>query len=385
MKVLKTKYPGIYQIGEKYYYDFYAKGKRHRKVAGPNLLHALNQKIEMKKKERLGKYHIVERMEKTTVKQLFELYKKEGDAKDYILQFESAYLDHFGNCKLSTITRSDLFEFRDKVKATRKQRGGDEVTNTTVNRALAGLRRLFHYAVSKEYLEDSPFPKDPKSGLFFSEKRKGKKRYYTEDEVMKIIEALPENPWYLRGMVITDYLTGMRAGELMAVKKKDVNLKDGEILLGKTKAGEPQVVKMQDELIELFREWFRKSANSEFVFCRSDGSPLNHDDYYKPFKKALEAIGKNEKGWNFHTLRHTTGTQLHLKGASPIAIKDQLRHSDIRVTTNFYVGCDSDYQKAQIEKLSSGEFKEFLSTVKKPVKKEPDFGALQEVPPIASA
>jgi len=41
------------------------------------------------------------------------------------------------------------------------------------------------------------------------------------------------------------------------------------------------------------------------------------------------------------------------------------------------VGCDSEYQKAQIEKLTLNS--------EKTVKKEVDFEALQEVPPFASA
>ena len=41
-----------------------------------------------------------------------------------------------------------------------------------------------------------------------------------------------------------------------------------------------------------------------------------------------------------------------MKGASPIAIKDQLRHPDIRVTVNYYVGPDSDHQKKIIEMLT---------------------------------
>jgi len=384
MKVLKTKYPGIYQIGENYYIDFYANGKRHPKVVGPKLDMALEEKTKMRKKNKRGKYHIVERMEKTTFDQLMELYKKEGDGKVYILQFEPVYLKHFGGQKLSTITRSDLFEFRDKIKSTPKQRGKKAVMDSTVNRTLAGLRRLFHFAVSKEYLEESPFPKDPKSGLFLSEKgNRGKRKYFTEDEVKKIIEACPD---WLRPIVITAYLTGMRAGEILKLKWKDINLKEGEILLEETKAGEPQVVKMQDELVDLFKSLPKRS---QFIFSQDDGEPLKDWNYYKPFKEALNSIGKNEKGWNFHTLRHTTGTQLYLKGVPAIAIKDQLRHSDIRVTTDYYVGCDSEYQKAQIEKLSNGYFRDFLKSPEvnseKTVKKEVDFEALQEVPPFASA
>jgi site-specific recombinase XerD len=137
----------------------------------------------------------------------------------------------------------------------------------------------------------------------------------------------------------------------------------------------------------------KRNPNSEYVFCRRDGSPLTPDDYYKPFQKALAAIGKNGKGWNFHTLRHTTGTQLHLKGADLIALKDQSRHSDIRTTTDFYVGNDLEYQKSQIERLSKESFRElFLNGLKvdgKPVKntlkKKAVLGTPQEVPPIATA
>jgi len=76
-KVLKTKYPGIYQIGENYYIDFYANGKRHRKVVGPKLDMALEEKTRMRRKNKRSKYHIVERMDKTTFNQLMDLYKKE--------------------------------------------------------------------------------------------------------------------------------------------------------------------------------------------------------------------------------------------------------------------------------------------------------------------
>lgn len=186
-----------------------------------------------------------------------------------------------------------------------------------------------------------------------------------------ILEASPE---WLRPIISIAYLTGMRAGETLSLKWKDVNLKDGKMLLQNTKAGEPQVVKMQNELIELFKILPKRS---ELIFSQDNGQPIRAWHYYKPFKKALEKIGKNEKGWNFQTIRHSTGTQLYLKGASPISIKDQLRHSDIWVTTGYYVGCDSEYQKAQIEKLTL--------TSERTVKKEVNLDALQEVTPFASA
>ncbi len=63
---------------------------------------------------------MIERMEKTTFRKLMDLYKEKGERKAYILRFEKEYLDYFGERKLSSISRSELFDFRDRMKATPK-------------------------------------------------------------------------------------------------------------------------------------------------------------------------------------------------------------------------------------------------------------------------
>jgi integrase len=387
MKVLKTKYPGIYQIGKNYYIDFYADGKRHRKVAGPNLLMALEEKTKLKRKDKRGKYHIVERMEKTTFRQLLELYKAEGQAKKYIIQFEPVYLKHFGGRRLSTITRTDLFAFRDKVKTTPKQNGGKEVTDATVNRALAGLRRLFNFAVFRQYLEENPFPKAPKSGLFYPEK-KGLRLFFTEDQVVKILVASP--PW-LRPIILVNYFTGLRQGELLNLRREWIDRPAGVIYLPSTKTlkdptGRGQMIVMPKILIDLIESLPKKSG---YVFYQPNGQPYKQWHVYKAFKKVLKAVGIDSKRYSWKELRHSTASQMHLKGVEVTAIKDQLRHASSKTTENFYIGSDVAYQREQIEKLSSECFRGFLKALKenseKPVKKEVDFDTLQEAPPIASA
>ena len=42
---------------------------------------------------------------------------------------------------------------------------------------------------------------------------------------------------------------------------------------------------------------------------------------------------------------------MNLKGAPPIAIRDQLRHASVKTTENFYIGSDVNYQREMIEKL----------------------------------
>jgi integrase len=297
-----------------------------------------------------GNYEVLERQEKTSFNKLVDLYEKEGDRKRYILQFRGIYKNHFGEKRLSQITKRDLFKFKDELKATPKQRGGEEVTDSNVNRALAGLRRLFNFAVSREYMEDNPFPKTSKSGLFYSEK-KGLRNFFTEEQMERIVNASPE---WLRPMILTSYYTGLRAGELLSLKWEWIDLENGIIYLPSTKTlkdptGRGQGVVMQKELMDLFKSL---PNHSEWVFYRSEGNPYIRDHIYGPFKRLLKGLGIDTKKYSWKELRHTTASLMHRKGVPTLAIKDQLRHSSIRTTVDFYIGSDVDYQREQNEKLA---------------------------------
>ncbi len=353
----KTKHKGIYRVGEMYYITYYADGKKHEKAAGAKLEWAMKEKARCEGKGKQGKYAILERMEKTTFKELMNLYKEKGENKSYILRFENQYVDFLGSRKLASISRSDLFEFRDKVKATPRQNGGGEVTNSNVNRAMAGLRRLFNFAVAREYLDENPFPKDPMSGLLYPEKR-GKKKFFKETILQRILEeaAKPIWPRFMERAIVIGYYTGMRDGdsELFALQWPWIDLESGIIKLPKTKTlddpdSRGQEIVMQKGLVEYLKSIPRRS---EYVICMEDGSRVRHWHFYKRFKKILKAIGLNPKDYAPKEIRHTTGTLMYLKGAPVKAIADQLRHEDQKTTMDFYIGADPDYQRSQNELLT---------------------------------
>lgn len=355
----KTKHKGIYKRGGSYYV-VYNDGtfktskngeqypvRQEKRIKG-NLDDALKFKVEMEEQVKKGRYYILRRMEKAIFDDVMDLYKKEKEAKRYLILFEDVYREFFKGRKLATITRSDLFTFRDKIKTTPKQRGGGEMKDSSVNRALAGLRRLFHFAMAKEYLEKSPFPEDSKSGLFYPEK-KGLRNFFTENELLRIIGAAPE---WMRPIIITSYLTGMRQGEVRHLRWEHVDLNAGVIYIPNSKSlrdpsGLGQRIVMQRELIDLFKSLPKRS---EWVFFKWDGGPRNEWEIRKHFKALLESLGI-DKRYSWKELRHTTGSLMNLKGASPIAIKDQLRHSTIKTTVDFYIGSDIEHQRKQAETL----------------------------------
>ncbi len=394
MKREKTKYKGIYKVGEVYYVTYYDGstkvskngipyfGKAEKRI-GRRLGDAIKFKADMEARIKRGAYRVIERQEKITFDELIRIYEQEGEKKDYILRVKQTYLDFFGNRKLSQIIRQDLFEFRDRVKATPKQRGGDwlyvlkcsncggefeattnkascpscsseqhtqvkrkkrpvEVTDGHVNRIMAGLRRLFNFAVNRELMADTPFPKNAKSGLFYPE-AKGLRKFFTEEQMNQIIDASFD---WLRPMILTAYYTGMRSGEMLGLRWEHVDLEAGIIHLPSSKtlkdpSGLGQRIVMQKELIELFQGLPRRS---EWVFTKADGTPYHHWDIHKPFRKLLRSLGIDPEQYSWKELRHTTATLMHLKGAEIKSIKDQLRHTTMKTTESFYIGSDVAYQ-----------------------------------------
>jgi integrase len=105
---------------------------------------------------------------------------------------------------------------------------------------------------------------------------------------------------------------------------------------------------MQRELIDLFKSLPKRS---EWVFSKPDGTPYNHWNIFKPFRKMLRSLGIDTRQYSWKELRHTTASIMNLKGSPPLAIKDQLRHTSVNTTENFYIGSDIEYQRMQNEKL----------------------------------
>ena len=80
--------------------------------------------------------------------------------------------------------------------------------------------------------------------------------------------------------------------------------------------------------------------------------PYTHAQLFKPFKKILTSLGIDAERYSLKELRHTTGSIMNIKGADPMAIKDQLRHTDFKTTQDYYIGSDIEYQREQVEKLA---------------------------------
>ena len=92
----------------------------------------------------------------------------------------------------------------------------------------------------------------------------------------------------------------------------------------------------------------------------TDRPTINEVDFCAQVASAANGlVVKNPESFPFREARvegYGTGTGRRKRKDlrffdRPIAIKDQLRHSTVRTTENFYIGSDIEYQREQIEKL----------------------------------
>lgn len=109
------------------------------------------------------------------------------------------------------------------------------------------------------------------------------------------------------------YVTGMRVGELINLKKSDVDLKNGVIRITTSKNGKERQIPIEKSITDILVKHHKKRSsyvnenNSEYFFCNLRGDQISIQSLHNWFKKCLITIGiKRLNGRpRLHDLRHT--------------------------------------------------------------------------------
>ena len=202
---------------------------------------------------------------------------------------------------------------------------------------------------------------NPAAGVELPEKTPVREKHIFElDQIPGLLTTLREP---VRTIVTLGLLTGLRIGEILGLRWKDVDSGTGQIrvtqasyrgLLGtpKTKHSKrsvPLPQALQDELMR-FRE--RSQATpEELVFHTASGRPYNDSNLlHRELKPAGRKLGMP---WlNFHTLRRTHATLFQVAGGSLRDAQAQLGHSKMSTTLEIYTLPIPENQRATVEKLS---------------------------------
>lgn len=209
------------------------------------------------------------------------------------------------------------------------------------------LKQFFIYAENEGYII-----KNPCNNITIPNKQSKTKsdniEYFSEEEIEKLKTAFENNKFY--NLILVALGTGLRQGELLALKWENVNLKDKyievkesvkkvyvfdsdgnkklETIYQKPKSlSSIRKVDLPDKIIDILSNM---NKNTVFVFEDENGNPYSAKTLFGNWKKVLN--DNNIPYKKFHSLRHTYATMLLTKGVDLKTVQDLMGHSDITIT-----------------------------------------------------
>jgi integrase len=148
-------------------------------------------------------------------------------------------------------------------------------------------------------------------------------------------------------LVVFAALSGLRQGELFALKESSVDLADGAVVVDssaykgrasrtKTRSSRRRVYLSSVARQTLREQLLARKPNSDgLIFPAPSGSIWQKDNFMsRVFRPAVRRAGLD--GLTFHDLRHTCASLMIAAGANPLEVAAQLGHKDARLVLQRY-------------------------------------------------
>lgn len=309
----------------------------------------------------------------------FEMYKSSGNRKESTIYTRDQQVrkikGYFKEVKLKDVTPIMYQKFLIEMSK--------EYSDNSLSNLHAVARMIFKKALEIKYIKDDPtqfaeLPKEKKTVKDLEEENDIPK-YFEKDELKEFLSAVRkmDEEYYI--MFYTLAYTGFRAGELCALKWKDVNFEDKEISIYRTlfsktnktknyKVLTPKTetskrtIKVNENLLKLLKKVRLNQKkqklkclsyhNKDFIFTnpKHPGYPENP----QKLQNIMRTINDKHSFAKLtpHSLRHTHASLLAEAGVGLQEIMQRLGHKDDRITRNIYLHVTEQKKEEAVQKFT---------------------------------
>lgn len=258
--------------------------------------------------------------------------RKTSTNKGYMSLFNKHIVPYFKHYELNEIRPSDIKRWQGKLL--------EGIEPKTVKNARIVLSTILNDAVEDELIAKNP-----------TDKVKLPKALVKDDIVpftlTEVKAMLSSSDAWMESFLTTAFFTGMRTGELMALKWEDINFVSNKIhvrrsirqgIEGTTKNGKDRLIDMLPVVASALKKKYRENGlKYDYIFTSRLGKPYTESNSiirwkWKPLLKRCSIDYRK-----LYNTRHTFATTMLLNGEDVLWVSKTLGHADISTTMKYYV------------------------------------------------
>lgn len=277
---------------------------------------------------------------------------RESTRSSYRMMVEKHVIPRLGAVPLQRLAPAHLNAmYAEMLSAGRRDgRGGlsarsTRYTHMVLRKALADAVRWNRVARNVADAADPPTAKAAKARAM---------KTWSAEELRRFLEHVGGDRLYAAFLLAAT--TGMRRGEVLGLRWRDLDLDKGRLSVTQTLVGEGRVsspktekgrrsVALDSGTVDALRShWERELQerlafgpdyqDSGLVFRREDGLPLSPNAFSQTFDRLVASSGLPRI--RLHDLRHTHATMALQAGVHPKVVSERLGHSTVSITLDIY-------------------------------------------------
>ena len=293
-----------------------------------------------------------------------KLQTKESTRNKYHNMLTNYILPSYGDLTLDSITY-DFIESHCNLLLVSGGKKGNGLSAKTVTDVLSVIRNVLKFAIRKGMYV-------PCDGSAIQVKRTATPmRVFSKTEQEQLCKYILAEPEPCNIGILVCLFTGLRIGEICALRWEDVSFADQTIHVHHTlqrvqnQSGNGpktkivvttpksscsiRTIPIPDELSEMLAAHKRSSVG--YLLTNDERKFVEPRTMQNRFKKALKSSGVESA--NFHATRHTFATRCIELGFDVKSLSEILGHATVNITMNRYVHPTLELKKENMKKLSS--------------------------------